>query len=281
MYLVIGSTGNVGGHVVSQLLEQGHKVRALVRDASRAEKLPSGIDLAIGDLADGDSLAAAATGVDGVFFMQVAPDPRQAESMVRAAAANGVRKIVALSSLGTCIQPLPKIGAAIATRDEVLRRSGLDITYLRANALMSNAFWWLPSIQKEGRVIDGSDPGHTVPVDPFDIARVGVLALTQKGHAGHGYIINGPEAMTARRQVETLADVLQRPIRFVPVTPEEFARQAIEHGTPAEMAAAVQDLNEQFRRDRAGVVADDVRNLTGIAPRSFRQWCEEHAGAFR
>ncbi|MFD2417938.1 hypothetical protein [Amycolatopsis pigmentata] len=32
---------------------------------------------------------------------------------------------------------------------------------------------------------------------------------------------------------------------------------------------------------RAGVVADDITYLTGIAPRTFRRWCEEHAGAFR
>ncbi len=70
-------------------------------------------------------------------------------------------------------------------------------------------------------------------------------------------------------------------IEFVPVTPEEFARHSVEHGTPPEMAGAVQNLNELFRASRAGVLADDITNLTGIAPRSFRQWAEHHAGAFK
>ena len=43
-YLVIGATGNVGGELATLLLEQGHRVRALVRDASRAKRLPAGID---------------------------------------------------------------------------------------------------------------------------------------------------------------------------------------------------------------------------------------------
>jgi hypothetical protein len=47
------------------------------------------------------------------------------------------------------------------------------------------------------------------------------------------------------------------------------------------MARAVQNLNELFRAGRAGVIADDITNLTGIAPRTFREWCAHHADAFR
>lgn len=280
-YLVIGATGNVGGELVTQLLDHGHEVRALVRDASRAKRLPAGIDIAVGDLDDAESLTAATRGVDGVFYMQLAPLPAQAEYMVHAAQAAGVNKIVLLSSLGTVLQPLPMIGGRIAARDEVFRRSGLDVTYLRANSLMSNALGWVPSIRDEGRVLDATDPGRVGVVDPYDVARIAALALTHDGHAGHGYILNGPQALTAREQVETLAEVLGRTIEFVPVTPQEFARDSVERGTPAEMAAALQNVNELFRAGRAGVLADDVTNLTGVAPRNFREWAEHHANAFK
>jgi uncharacterized protein YbjT (DUF2867 family) len=280
-YLVIGATGNVGGELVTQLLEQGQQVRALVRDASRAGRLPAGTGIAVGDLDDGESLTAAAHGTDGVFYMQVAPLPGQADYMAQAAKAAGVSRIVVLSSLGTVLQPLPMIGARIAARDEVFRQSGLNVTYLRANGLMSNALGWAPSIRDEGRVLDATDPGRQGVVDPYDVARIAALTLTHDGHAGHGYILNGPQALTAREQVETLADVLGRPIEFVPVTPGELAGRSVEHGTPAEMAGAVQNLNELFRASRAGVLADDITNLTGRAPRTFRQWAEHHADAFK
>lgn len=280
-YLVIGATGNVGGPLVSQLLQQGHAVRALVRDPSRAELLPPGTGISVGDLNDPESLASAARGTDGVFFMQVDPLPAQAESMVRAAREAGVRRIVVLSSIGTVLDPLPVMGANIADRDQVFRESGLDVTYLRPNLLMSNALWWAPTIRGEGRVYDASDPGKTVPVDPWDVARIAALALTGSGHSGHGYILNGPEALTAREQVRILSGVLGRPIEFVPVTPAQFAQRSVEGGTPAAMAEALRDLNELFRAGRAGVIADDIVNLTGTVPRTFRQWCEQHAGAFR
>jgi hypothetical protein len=28
------------------------------------------------------------------------------------------------------------------------------------------------------------------------------------------------------------------------------------------------------------MICDDVTNLSGTAPRTFRQWCEQHAGEF-
>jgi uncharacterized protein YbjT (DUF2867 family) len=208
------------------------------------------------------------------------PRPALGVNLDPAAGAPDVGKVVVLSSLGTVLDPMPTIGARIAQRDEIFRQSGLDVTYLRANALMSNALWWLPTIRDEGRVYDASDPGKTVPVDTHDIARVAALCLSDDGHAGHGYLLNGPQALTAREQVEILATVLGRPIEFVAVTPEQFAQQSIEHGTPAEMAYAVQNLNELFRAGRAGVIADDIANLTGIPPRSFREWCLDHKDAF-
>ncbi|WP_439947353.1 hypothetical protein [Streptomyces sp. BBFR109] len=86
--------------------------------------------------------------------------------------------------------------------------------------------------------------------------------------------------MSGHRPVEILADVLDRDIEFVPVTPEQYAKVSIERGTPEGQARGLQNLHELFRAGRSGVLADDVYNLTGIAPRTFRQWCEQHRADF-
>lgn len=285
MYLVIGATGNIGSEVTAQLIEQGHAVRALVRDPDRASRLPAGVEIAVGDLADGDladgdSLAKAALGVDGVFYIQLGPSPAQAQAMIDAAHTAGVRKLVLLSSLGTRLFPPPMIGAMIAARDAVFRASGLEVTYLYASGLMSNALWWLPTIHSDNRVGDPAEPGKQGVVDPYDIARVAVVALTQDGHTGHGYVLTGPEALSPSEQTQILADVLGRPLEFVDITPEEAAREAIAQGTAPELAAARQNLDELFRAGRSGVLTDDVHNLTGVAPRPFEQWVRNHIEAF-
>jgi uncharacterized protein YbjT (DUF2867 family) len=281
MYLITGATGNVGSALVTQLHEHGHALRAFVRDPSRADRFPDGVEIAVGDLDDLESITAAARGAEGVFYMQLNPGTAQTETIVTAARAAGVRKIVALSSIGAVLEPVNHpIGADLAAREAVLRESGLDVTYLRPNAFMSNALWWLPMI-REGWVLDATEPGRVAYVDPDDIARVAAVALTQDGHAGHGFILTGPEALTAREQVEIIADVLGRHIEFVPATPDQLARDSVEHGMPAERADAIRQLNELFRAGRAGVRTDDVENITGTAPATFRTWCERNADAFR
>jgi len=281
MYLITGATGNIGSGVVDLLKRQGHDVRALVRDASRADLLPAGIDIAVGDLDDAESVAEALRGVDSVFLLHAAPGTTQTQIMIDAARSAGVHRIVLLSSIGARLRPLPTIGATLAAREDLLRESGLDATYLRPNALMSNALSWADAIRDDNRVVDPTGPGRIPVVDPDDIARVAALVLTQDGHVGHGYILNGPEALTSREQVEILSDVLERTIDFVDVTPEQLAQDSIQRGTPVQLAEAMQNLNELFLAGRAGVLADDIENLTGTAPRTFRHWCEQHIDEFR
>jgi uncharacterized protein YbjT (DUF2867 family) len=282
VFLITGSTGHIGLPLVEQLHKDGHDVRALVRDASRAKLLPDSIDIAVGNLDDAGSVAAALRGVDSVFLLQVGTGTAQTQIMIDAARPAGVDRIVLLSSVGARLVPVAGlVPQSLTDRETLLRASGLDVTYLRPTSLMSNALSWAGGIRENNRVVDPTDPGVQVPVDPDDVARVAARVLTEDGHVGHGYILNGPEALTVREEVAILSDVLGRTIEFVAVTPEQAAKEAMKRGTPAPLAEAMQQLNEMFRARLVGQIADDVENLTGAAPATFRQWCERHADEFR
>jgi hypothetical protein len=58
-------------------------------------------------------------------------------------------------------------------------------------------------------------------------------------------------------------------------------QDAIQRGTPPEQAHLNECLNEAFRARRSVNITDDVQNITGTAPATFRDWCERHADAFR
>jgi uncharacterized protein YbjT (DUF2867 family) len=67
--LVIGATGSIGRYAVAEALRLGHKVRALVRDQSRAARvLPDEVDLVIGDLTRPETLGPATDGVEAIVF---------------------------------------------------------------------------------------------------------------------------------------------------------------------------------------------------------------------
>jgi uncharacterized protein YbjT (DUF2867 family) len=282
MYLVTGATGHVGGPVARQLHEQGHRVRALVRDPSRMAGLPSGIELVAGDLDDRGSVAKAVQGAEAIFLMHVGTGTEQTKTMIAAAQDAAVPRVVLLSSAGARLLPLDAnpMGAAFAAREQLLRESGLGVTYLRPDAFASNTFRWRDSI-RAGKVTDPTGDGVLAVIDPEDIARVAVAALTDDRHVGKGYLLTGPQALTSREQVATIAEVTGRSIDFQDVTPHDFAQAAIERGTPPEQAQLMERLNEVFRARRWVNITDDVENITGAAPATFRDWCERHADAFR
>jgi dihydroflavonol-4-reductase len=111
-FLVTGATGKVGNALARRLAKRGDEVVALVRDAARArELLPPGVELAVGDVTEAESVRRAADGVDGAFncmgiFEQWVPDPRSfervnaegARNVVIAAREGGARRVVHTST---------------------------------------------------------------------------------------------------------------------------------------------------------------------------------------
>lgn len=69
---VTGITGKQGGAVARKLLELGHRVRGLTRNASSPSAIKlaqSGIEMVSADMEDVDSLKAAFAGADSVFVV--------------------------------------------------------------------------------------------------------------------------------------------------------------------------------------------------------------------
>ncbi len=70
MILVTGGSGFIGSRLVARLVALGCPVRCLVRRSSSLHNLPqAGVELAYGELANGDGLPAAVRGVDTVIHL--------------------------------------------------------------------------------------------------------------------------------------------------------------------------------------------------------------------
>jgi len=65
-----GGTGYIGAHLIKELISNGHKVHALVRNIEKAAPLPKdGLVLFKGDLGDKESIKVAMKGCDQVYHM--------------------------------------------------------------------------------------------------------------------------------------------------------------------------------------------------------------------
>src|SRR5438552_5559197 len=64
---VFGATGNIGRHVVDQLLADGHTVTAYVRNQSKVTTTRANLRVVEGDLTDDDAIARAVDGASAVI----------------------------------------------------------------------------------------------------------------------------------------------------------------------------------------------------------------------
>ncbi|MEV0039403.1 NAD(P)H-binding protein [Streptomyces sp. NPDC050804] len=277
MILVTGATGNIGSTLLQELQAFGAgPLRGLTRDIARAA-FPEGVEAVAGDFADTASLKPALEGVRSLFLVsRIGSDAEIIEAARRA----GVKHVVLVSSI--TVQTHPHLGPAgeNLTVEQLLKESGMTWTILRPTQFASNTLWWAGTIREQETVrVPYADIGLPT-IHPADIASVARVALTESGHEGRTYALTGPERITARRQIETIATVLGREVPFAEISRQEAHRQmAVFLGDEA--ADAVLDLTGGDVNDELLTVHDTVPQIIGAPARTFRQWASENATAFR
>jgi NAD(P)H dehydrogenase (quinone) len=100
---VTGATGAVGTRVATRVAERGARQRLVVRDPTRAPKLPGAEVRAASGYGDAEGMRAALEGAHTVFLIPATESPDRVEQHVTAVdsvLAAGVERLVYLSFLG-------------------------------------------------------------------------------------------------------------------------------------------------------------------------------------
>jgi uncharacterized protein YbjT (DUF2867 family) len=257
--LVTGATGKVGGQVVTQL----DGVRTLVR---RNTGRPGEF---VGDLTDVDSVRRAADGVDKVFLVWPFFHTEGLQPVLEALAG---RMIVYLSSSGDTEWAL--------AAEALIEQATDDWTFLRPTGFAGNALGFAAEI-KAGDAVRAPFAKMARPlIHEYDMAAVGVRALTEDGHVGRRYELSGPELVSQAEVVQIIGDVLGRSLRFEEISPEQAEADMRKAGWPetfiggalAGWAAMVDDPEP---------ITSTVKEVTGRPAKTFREWAQDHADDFR
>jgi uncharacterized protein YbjT (DUF2867 family) len=262
--------------LVTQLASANHGVRALVRSPKGIARAAN-VETVVGDLGRPESLAPALEGVRGVFLLGGYRDMPGLLAEIRRA---GVEHVVLLSSRSVVGgDPSNAIVQMWMTSEEAVRSSGVAWTLVRPSGFASNALRWLPQLRAGDLVRAPFANAPIASIDPHDIAAVAAVALTTEGHESRSYALSGPEAQIPAKQVEILARVLGRDLRFE-AQPDEEARAELGRSAPAGFVDAFFRFFVKGEFDDAVVLAT-VAEVTGQAPRTFEQWARAHLGDFQ
>jgi uncharacterized protein YbjT (DUF2867 family) len=278
MILITGATGTVGKELTQQLLEIGQPIRLLTRDVRKLAALEGRVEIAEGDLIQPETLKPALQGIERVFL--VTSSTQQDANVLQAAKEAGVSHVVKLSTFEAVDPQMAEHVKWHHEREELIRASGLAWTFLRPTMFMSTALDWARTIREEGLFNFPGGEGRVPAIDPWDIAAVAAVALTKPGHEGQAYSLNGPQNLSFGEMAQVLAEVIDKPVRYVDIPDEAAAEQMRKAGLPEYVVSGLVGTFAVLRSGRLSYTTEDVERVTGRPPRTFEVWCREHKTAF-
>jgi uncharacterized protein YbjT (DUF2867 family) len=164
--------------------------------------------------------------------------------------------------------------------EQVVRDTGAELTILRSTWFMQNFsedYMLEHVLSGEIRLPAGDVP--TPFVDADDIADVAVAALTDDRHVGELYELTGPRSMTFAEAAAAISEAAGREVRYVPVSFEEHAVEAAEHGVPAEVVDLLTYLFGEVVDGRNANTTDGVRRALGREARDFADYARNAAAS--
>lgn len=231
MYAITGITGKVGGALARGLLAENLPVRAVLRDeAKAAEWHARGCAVAIAEMNDATSLAAAFRDAEGVFILppsEFDPEPgfpearRVIEAVTEALALARPGKVVCLSTIGADA-PHENLLTQRTLLEEAVGALGLPVTFLRPGWFMENAQWDIPAARDEGVLRSFLQPADR----PFpmiatqDVGRTAAVLLREDWSGTRVVELEGPARLSPNDLACAFATAQGRPVS-VEIVPRE------------------------------------------------------------
>ena len=259
---IVGATGNTGRVVADLVLNDGHDLRAIVRNPdSCADLADRGAQTVSANLDDPDTIDSALEGVEAVYFCSPLPvgfdDPfalelERGRRFIKAARSAAVAHVVLLSAMGPERAPGVALLETKRAIESDLIASGLGYTILRPSMFMDNVALAGPQpLLGMGLTWPYSSEKPIQPIAAADIGAIAFEAVTGPVR-NKVYDLVGPEAMTFPQMAEDLGRALGAKIGFTEISDAIY----VEHvgaaiGSP-EVAQAIADSYRLWERKGGG-----------------------------
>ena len=246
---VTGSTGFVGNHVLHELVEKGHQVRALVRPGSEHKlRRPDDVETVPGTVEEVADLIQGMQGCDAIIHLVgiIRAFPSQditfermhteaTANVVAAAKETEIPRLLHMSALGAREDgSTPYLRTKFAA-EELVRQSGLNYTIFRPSLIFGRGGeaikMFADMVKKYVVPIIGDGQYRFQPVSVATVAQGFEKALDPEIAKDQTLDVGGPDNVTFDEIMDTLARVMSKSILKIhmPVLPLRLATSALQH----------------------------------------------------
>lgn len=255
--LVTGASGYVGGRLVPRLLEKGHEVTVVVRDAHRLDDVPwrKSVTVVVGDLENREVVRKAVAGQDVLYYLVHSMattknfdslEQKIATIIAEEAKSAGLRRIVYLGGLHP-EGPLSKHLASRKAVGDILLASGVPTIVLQAGVIIGSGSASFEMIRHLTEVLPYMPAPKWVrnfiqPIAIRDVLHYLVHASDLDPSINRAFDIGGPDVYRYGQLMNGYAveaGLKQRPIAALPVLTPYLASQWVNLVTPIPRALAV------------------------------------------
>jgi NAD(P)H dehydrogenase (quinone) len=273
MILVTGATGQLGQHVIHQLLQRTSpdQIAALVRDESKATALKAaGVNIRLGNYDDTASLGKAMQGVRRVLLIAGTDEERrvqQHQQVIDAAKQAGVQAVAytsrTLKDRATMANMLME--GHFQTEDAV-KASGLPYAIFRNVLYMDAVPQFVGEQVFETGIMLPAGHGKVAFALRSEMGEAMANALIDETWTQTMYQLTGREAYSFDEVAAELTLLSGRNVTYQPTEASAFQAQLTGRGVPEVMARRVVGFMTDIKNGQEDEISPDLERLLGRAP---------------
>jgi len=290
-FVITGGAGSISKPLATTLLNAGHQVIVIGRNAGNLQVLTDkGAEAAVGSIEDEAFLAATFKGADAVYLM-IPPNfavsgwreyqNKIGDIYISALKAAGIKYAVVLSSIGAHMgNGAGPIDGLADFEKELAKVEGLHVKILRPSYFMYNLFSMIPLIK--GMNIMGSNFGGTdqklVLTHTDDIAAIAAEELLALDFTGQTVRYIASDERTTVEIAEVLGTSIGKQVPWVVFTDDQSRDGMLQAGLPATIAEGYVTMGQAIR---SGAAEEDYWvNRPVLSTTKLEDFAIEFAGAY-
>jgi uncharacterized protein YbjT (DUF2867 family) len=225
MILLLGSTGNIGKHVVTYLNSHNIPFKEGIYQANN-----TGDSIVAFDFLDASTFGQALTNITKVFFIRPPQlgDPKDIYPFLEHCKSKNIEQVVFVSLMGVEKNPIPPH----AKIEKHIKKIALPYTFIRPSFFMENLIYpHGKDLKENNQIIVPAMKSKTSFIACKDIGHVcGECLINTDQHKNAAYTITGPEALNYYDVANIFSKILNRKITYTNPNMKSYATHMIENG---------------------------------------------------